>query len=293
MINAGFLTKPFYFALFILSGSILLIISAGISYGQEVRYMGSLQYSTGSYYFTERTGSFYFNNGLGISGDKISFSISVPFIAQSTPWVSNVGTGILPTGGPKNGMISNSANGSKRRGNRKVDLGTADTLSYTQTNFGDPSLSASTELFSTENRTTAISAHAGVKIPLANPKKGFGTGKWDLGGGLSWSQRITAQTLFLANGMFWKLGDMDDLDFNNIITYSAALGQSFHDGKWMGIVSFSGITEIINEIDPPLTVGTGLTLQASNKMSLNSNLSFGLTESASDFSVGLGWSIKL
>lgn len=142
MINTGFLMKPFYFALFILGGLIFLNVPAKVSYGQEVRYSGSLQYATGSYYFTERTGSFYFTNGLNISGDKSSFSITIPFIAQSTPWVSNVGTGILPTGGPKNNMINNNTTGGQRRGNRKIDLGSSDTLTYTQTNFGDPSISA-------------------------------------------------------------------------------------------------------------------------------------------------------
>lgn len=86
---------------------------------------------------------------------------------------------------------------------------------------------------------------------------------------------------------------MDDLNFNNIITYSAALGQSFRGGKWMGVATFSGMTEIIEDVDPPLTVGSGLTFQASNKTSLNTNIAIVLTESASDFSLGLGWNITL
>lgn len=293
MINAGFPMKPFYFLLFILNGSLLLIIPAGYSSAQEVRYMGSMQYATGSYYFTERTGSFYFNNGISISGAKSSFSITVPFITQNTPWVSNVGTGIMPTGGPKNNLINSNESGGNRRGRRKIDLGTSDTLTYTQANFGDPSLSVSTKLFTSSNGAFSLSANGGLKLPLANPQKGFGTGKWDWGGGISWAQRITSKTLLLVDGMFWKLGDMADLDFNNIITYSAALGHSFLEGKWIGLLSFSGMTEIINNVNPPLTVGTGLTFQASDKVNLSSNLSFGLSESASDFSVGLGWNMKL
>lgn len=291
MINNGFIWKSLKFAL--ITHGLLIWASFNYASAQIVRYSGSLQYATGSYYFTERTGSFYFNNGISISGDKGSISLSVPFITQNTPWVSNVGSGILPTGGPKNSMVENNSNGGMRRGNRNIDLGTSDTLSYTQANFGDPSLSVSLEVLSTKDRTTTISANGGIKLPLANPQKGFGTGKWDWGGGLSWSQRITAKTLLLANGMFWKLGDMDDLDFNNIVTYSAALGQSFSNGKWMGLISFSGTTQIIDNIDPPLTVGTGVNMQTSDKVSFNSNLSIGLTESASDVSIGVGWSLKL
>jgi hypothetical protein len=291
MTNNDLIWKPFKFALIICG--LFIWASLKSASAQTVRYNGSLQYATGSYYFTERTGSFYFNNGISISGDKSSISLSVPFIAQNTPWVSNVGSGILPTGGPKNSIVNNNSNGGMRRGNRKIDLGTTDTLNYTQANFGDPSLSASAELLSTENGAMTISINGGVKLPLANPQKGFGTGKWDWGGGLSWTQHITTKTLLLVNGMFWKLGDMDDLDFNNIVTYSTALGQSFRDGKWMGIISFSGITQIIDEIDPPLTVGTGINMQASDKLSLSSNLTVGLTESASDLGIGVGWSLKL
>jgi hypothetical protein len=291
MTNNGFVCKSLKFAL-IINGLLFLTIFS-LAKAQNIRYTGSLQYASGSYYFTERTGSLYFNNGISISGDKSSISVSLPFIAQNTPWVSNVGTGILPTGGPKNSMVGNNSTGGKGKGNKKIDLGTPDTLSYTKANFGDPSLSASIELFTTDNKTGTLSANGGIKVPLANPQKGFGTGKWDWGGGLSWSQHITPKTIFLTSGMFWMLGDMDDLDFNNIATYSAALGQSFRDGKWMGVISFSGITKIIDNVDPPLTVGTGINMQTSNKISLNSNLSFGLTESASDLSIGLGWSMKL
>jgi len=291
MTNIGFIWKSFKFGLIIVG--LLIWASLKTASAQVIRYNGSFQYATGSYYFTERTGSFYFSNGISISGDKSSISLSIPFIAQNTPWVSNVGTGILPTGGPKNSMVGDSSSGGKRRGNRNIDLSTSDTLSYTETNFGDPSLSASIEVLSTKDQKTTISANGGIKLPLANPQKGFGTGEWDWGGGLSWSQHISSKTMLLTSGMFWKLGDMDDLDFNNIITYSAALGQSFSNGKWMAIISFSGTTQIIDNIDPPLTLGSGVNMQASDKVSLNSNLSIGLTESASDVSIGVGWSLKL
>ncbi|NIT61273.1 MAG: hypothetical protein GWN00_35235 [Aliifodinibius sp.] len=292
MSNNGFIWKSITFAL-IIHGLLIRATSNSVS-AQTIRYNGSIQYATGSYYFTERTSSFYFNNGISISGNSSSISLSIPFITQNTPWLSNVGTGILPTGGPKNGMVgSNNSSGSKRRGNRKIDLGMSDTLSYTEANFGDPSLSVSIEVLSTKDQRTTISASGGIKFPLANAQKGFGTGEWDWGGGLSWSQYISSKIMLLTSGMFWKLGDMTDLDFNDIITYSAAIGKSFREGKWMGIISFSGITQIIDNVDPPLSVGTGINLQTSDKVSLNSNFTIGLTESASDVSIGVGWNLKL
>lgn len=194
--------KPFQYVLLVLSVFILPGIFPEPIYGQAFRYSGSLQYSTGSYYFTERTGSFYFNNGIGVSVHKISLSVTVPFITQNTPWVFNTGSGIVPTGGPKSSVLSNNSNQGNRKGHKKIDLGTTDTLNYTQANFGDPSLSGSVELFTSNKQATTVSITGGVKLPLANPTIGFGTGQWDCGAGLSWSQRITPKTPFLTTGMF-------------------------------------------------------------------------------------------
>lgn len=266
--------------------------------GQQVRYVGSVQYATGSYYFTERTGSLYFNNGLGISGRGAGLYINLPLITQNTPWISYTSTGVgpLPTGGPKNKLVDNHNNDTgmgHQMGRRKIDPGSTDTLNFAETHFGDPSLSAHLLIYESNYGATRINGNLGVKIPLADSNSGFGTGAWDLGGGLSWAQRIGGQYLLILSGMYWQLGDMEDLDFNNILSYSAALGRSFQNSKWMATANFFGSTEIINGIDPPMSVGAGLNYQLSTKLSLNTNMLVGLTESASDFSIGIGWGVVL
>lgn len=268
------------------------------AYGQDIRYNGSVQYATGSYYFTEQTSSLYFNNGIGFSSEKITAYVSIPLITQNTPWISYTsagGIGALPTGGPSSNLVGHSPNNSQgnRMGRRKIDPGSTDTVNFAETNFGDPSLSTSLKLWDSGFGQTSISGNVGVKLPLADPNSGFGTGGWDVGAGLSWSQRVSDHYLFILNGMYWKLGDMDELDFNNILTYSAAIGRSFKGGNLMTTASLFGSTEIIEGIDPPVSLGAGLSYQLSPQWGLNTNVLFGLTESASDFSIGLGWSVKL
>lgn len=280
----------------LLLGAIAEGVGAGQAAAQEVRYLGSVQYSTGSYYFTQRTNSLYFTNGLGINYGKVNAYLNVPLITQNTPWISYSSTGLgpLPTGGPKSGMVPNGhGRGSGGQGMRKIDLGSADTLNYTQTSFGDPSLMISVPLFTSSNKTSIINSNWGVKFPLADPSKGFGTGAWDIGGGLSWSQRFFDHWLFMLSGMYWQLGDMSELDINNMMSYSTGLGRSFIEGKLLGSFSFFGSTQIIDDIDPPLSVGTGLNYQLTNTISINGNALVGVSESASDFSIGLGWNITL
>lgn len=279
----------------ILIAGVLLLGGLNVSVGQDLRYNGSLQYATGSYYFTERTGSFYFNNGLGFSGKTLNAYLTVPFIAQNTPWISysGMGTGPLPTGGPKSGLVDNRRGQGNQRGKRRIDPGSTDTVSFTETHFGDPSLSVGIKIYSTDYGKSTLNGNFGLKFPLTDVDSGFGTGAWDVGAGLSWAQRLTDNLLLIISGMYWQLGDMDELDFNNIISYSGAVGKSFSDGDWMVTANFLGSTQIIDDIDPPINVGAGISNQVSSSFSVNANVQFGLSESASDFSIGFGWSFKL
>jgi hypothetical protein len=281
-------------------GVFLVWSAAGVQlHAQNLYYSGSLQYATGSYFFTERTGSFYFSNSLGVSSDRLSLYVSVPLIYQNTPWISysRSGTGMIPTGGPQSRLVDSrrqqqgNGNGSGRR-KHTINPGSADTTSFSETHFGDPSVSANIKLWSSESNRTNINSNWGLKFPLVDEDSGFGTGGWDIGGGLSWSQRIQQQYLLMISGMYWYLGDMDELNLNNMLSYSAAVGRTFSDGKLMGTVSFMGSTEIIDDVDPPVNVGAGLNYRISTATNLNTNILFGLTESASDFSIGAGWSIN-
>ena len=264
---------------------------------QELYYAGSLQYAAGSYFFTERTGSFYFSNSLGMSADRGSIYFSIPLITQNTPWISysRSVTGMLPTGGPQNRLVETrhqqqgSGGGSRKNA---IDPGLADTVSFSKTHVGDPSLSVNVKLWSNQSKNSTINSNWGLKFPIADANSGFGTGAWDAGGGLSWAQRIQQNYLLIVSGMYWRLGDMEDLDLNNIVSYSTALGRTFRDGKLMSTVSVMGSTEIINEVDPPMSVGAGLNYQMSTPVNLSTNVLVGLTESTSDFSIGVGWSIN-
>lgn len=70
---------------------------------QTVNYTGSTQFSTGSYYFEDYTNSFYFSNGLSVQYGIMTMSFNIPYVFQSTPWVSYTEFGGIPTGGTQQG----------------------------------------------------------------------------------------------------------------------------------------------------------------------------------------------
>ncbi|MDX1586880.1 MAG: hypothetical protein R3222_09055, partial [Balneolaceae bacterium] len=104
----------------------LLAGSGWQAISQNLSYNGSAQYATGDYFFTEKTGSFFLSNGLSVRGERITLSINVPYIVQSSPWISYSSHGLLPTGGPGNGTVAGRGNDGMGMGNgmgRRIDPG--------------------------------------------------------------------------------------------------------------------------------------------------------------------------
>lgn len=265
---------------------------------QNLSYHGSAQYATGDYFFTERTGSFFLSNGLSVSGERVTLSVNVPYIVQSSPWISYSSHGLLPTGGPGNGSVSGRGGSGSGMGmgsgkGRVVDPGDVDTVSYRQASFGDPNVAATYRIYTSSSRRTSVRANANVKFPLADPTGGFGTGAWDFGAGLSVAQRLGLNFIWLVNATYWQLGDMDELDFINPLSFSSGIGRVSANSKWLISANIYGYTKVLDEADPPLSAGLNSSVSITEKVQLSANLVIGLSESSSDFSTGLGWSIRL
>lgn len=269
---------------------ILIFYEGGLVYSQTLTYNGSAQFATGNYFFTENTNSFYLNNGFSIRKNGFSMSINIPYIVQSTPWISVSSRGLIATGGPGNEKVGGEGAGN-RRGGRRIDPGVADTISYSSASFGDPNLSGNVKLFESNRQRTSVNVGLNVKFPVADPTDGFGTGAWDAGAGISLFQRIGLNYLWLLDVMYWRLGDMEDLEFKNPVSFSSGLGRSISNGKWLVSVNIYGYTRIIEGIDPPLSSGLNAGLRVNPKLNLNANLVIGLSDSTPDVSSGFGWSI--
>lgn len=278
----------------------LCAVAALPTQGQTaLNYSGSVQYATGSYIFAERTHSVYLFNGLDLSHGRLQASVSVPIIYQSSPWVSYTVGGGVPSGGPQQGTVGGHGPGGgpgggsgagRRRGGDPIVL--PDTATYDDIGVGDPSLRVDlTLLRGTTGPTVRLAGSA--KAPIADVNRGFGTGAWDTGFGLSLSQRLGHWFLF-GEALHWWLGDMDDLTLQNAVSYSASIGRAFQDGRLGALASVSGYTEIIDTAAPPLQTALGLSYQfGGGAYSLNATVSAGLSESMPDVSMSLGWRVAL
>ena len=252
-------------------------------WGSTVAYSGSIQYARGNYIFDQTTSSMFMFNGLSFSSEGLTLSANIPVIFQSTPYVSYSGVGILPSGGSEHTQVSG------RKG-KDQEVILPEPVDYEQFGIGDPMVSLGLRLLKESKLLPTVQLVVQAKLPLASIEKGFGTGEWDFSGGLSLSKALGKTFLFL-DMYYWMLGDLPDLELKDTVSYSIALGQPLSGGKYALLVSYSGSTNIISEVTPPSFLGFGFSYRIGTRKSLMLNASVGLTESAPDFSVSLGWNI--
>lgn len=302
-----------------------LLCAPAAAAGQEVSYSGSLQYSTGEYYFAERTSTAYLLTGLSVEGDRVRFSADLPVIWQSTPWVSYLPGRGVPTGGTqddevRDGLGRRDGDGTGDRDGTGPGPGAAqtrapgpessapgapraamvrddrvvlqDTTQYEEVGVGDPTFRAEVDLLPPGAGVWSVALGGEVKVPLADPDQGFGTGAWDGGVSLSVARRIRSTFLFGELG-YWVLGDMEELELQDPLSYSAGVGHTVGGGKVGLMASFSGYSRIVEGTDPPLEVGGGLSYHIDPRRSVSANVSFGLTESSPDVAFAAGWTVGL
>ena len=266
-------------------------MGAASIHAQLVHYDGSIQFSSGKYYFTEVSHSVYLNNGISFNYAKFHITADLPYIYQNSPWISYTSIGGIATGGPQHGVVAHQT-GKAREGQGRKAISIVDTVSYTSSGFGDPTASFRYDVFRSYNGHTLLSANGAVKIPFADTEMGFGTGEWDFSVGsgvMTWTQKWSWST----SVAFWHFGDMPELELKDALSYGIGIGRSFDHRSILVLYSLQGMTKVISGTEAPLSTGIGVSFNISENVMVNSNFGVGLSESTPDYSVGGGWSIHL
>jgi hypothetical protein len=270
--------------------------SAGAASAQSVTYVGSVQVSNGDYIFADRTTSFYLVNGLEVVAGPVSLSATVPVIGQSTPWVT-YGPTPVPSGGAQGGEVARqiggrTGQGSGGQGRLAVVLPVPqEGVSYS-TGIGDPLVRADVAVASHPGSRTTLRLNASAKIPIADPESGFGTGVWDYGAGISLATAARRANVFV-DVSYWEFGDLPDLALKGAVAYGVAYGQVLGAGRWSVLTSISGWTPIVDGADPPIQLGIGVSRLVRFDRSVALSVGIGVTESAPDISIALGWRLGL
>lgn len=283
-----------------------LVLLPALLRAQEIRYNGSLTYAEGDYIFTDRTESISLINGLNARWSRFGISLSLPLVAQTSTAVAFLHGVPLPTGGPDHRAVR------QRQPGRPVSMGSrgegpggqSATLQQTEepglvvtepenyrVSVGDPLLSTSVEAFQGFGLLRAVAVEALVKAPVADAESGVGTGEWDygFGGSLVFGSGIA---LLFADAIYWTPGDMPELELKSYLDVGTGVGLSLGE-RWSALVSVTTASEIIENVDPPVSASVSLSRRTRRGASLSGGASVGLSESASDFALFAGWGIEL
>lgn len=264
---------------------------------QQVRYDGSLAYSTGSYVFTDRTHSMWLSTSLSLSGGPFSLTASLPLIAQNSGVVSFVAGQPLPTGGEGSGAVASRGQG-RQIGSSDAGTGSGSTDSTVvfrdsyEVQLGDPMLWTGLELYSGTGGLRSLSLQASAKPPLRSLDSGVGTGAWDFGGGASLVLGA-GTTLVLLDGSYWTFGDLPELELAGSFLYSAGVSRPVMDARGSLLVSLYGGTSIVETVDAPLSAGAAFLYSVSEGRTLTVSAGVGLSEASPDLSLSLGWGVRL
>jgi hypothetical protein len=239
-------------------GACAAVLGSSWSAGaQTIGYTGSV-FAARSTYEVERATSVYFFNGVDVSGGPIRLSASIPVIRQRT-------TPLTPLADPA-------------------------LVARTSAGFGDPLIRLDVRVVDDRRRDVQMGVAVSVKPAIVDVADGLGTGEADFGAGVSAFKAI-GRTAVLVDALFWKYGDPEGIDFEDSLSYSLGVGRSLGSGQWSTMVSFAGFSPV-GDAPPPLLLTVGVMALTGRSQSLAITAGFGLTSSASDFSIGTSWRIQ-
>lgn len=292
---------------------------------QRIEYSAAIGASRGTFVFSEPTTSWVLDQGLVLAAGWWRLGANLPLVMQNSSAITFIGGLPLPTGGPYSGVLRGRSSGSTipmrgRRGSGSgagtggsivadarlagvadavaapplaslVDSGAVESPGPFSTRVGDPVLRAEAEL--SRGDATRVGARILAKLPLADPSSGIGTGAFDYGAGLSVAASID-RTFFFADVDHWVLGDMPELPLRDLTSASLGAGFAFGaQGRLSALASVSGATAIVDNVSAPLSAGASLGLAVRPERFITVGATIGLSESAPDWSLTLGWRVSL
>ena len=264
---------------------------------QSLSYVGGLQYATGDFIFTQRTWSAYLSNGLAWSTGRVRASASVPLVMQPAGWLQYSGTGMMvPTGGIAGGAGSppstSAGMGSGMNGMSGGTMTPSSGMPFSGIGIGDPVGRIDVTVSRADVGRPSVSLVGAVKAPLADVRRGFGTGEWDVGAGLSGAMSVGGISV-LADAVYWKLGNPASASLRNALAYALSIGRALPRSPWSVLGTVSGASSLWTGLEAPVQAGMGVGYLLESGSSVFVTAAAGLTRTAPSLSTGLGWRVPL
>lgn len=268
--------------------SIAVLLHNSPAAAQSFSYDGAVRFSKGTYTLSETVTSVFFLNEFSFTSRRWWAEAVLSVIYQDSPNVRYVGGMPMPDGGHHDG----GGGGGHHGGGGMPGGHDPPYRDFDKLGLADPYFSVGAIVFRDVFDRNSIATFASVKVPVADETQGFGSGEWDFGAGVSWYRR-TPRDLFFAELAFWSLGDPPDVDLKNPIALELSYGRALDDGRYLVEASLWGRTETIEGIDGPIAIDLTLSRALKSQHSVYVTAEAGLTESAPDYSVSVGYRTRI
>ena len=194
---------------------------------------------------------------------------------------------MVPTGG-----MAGSAGGSTSNNPGMMNGGTmtpSSNMPFSSVGVGDP-IGRIDVALSRADQDPVLRLVGAVKAPLADVSRGFGTGEWDVGAGLSSTVKVASMSVF-AEAVYWKLGNPPGGSVRNAVAYALSMGRALPRSRWSVLGSVSGASSLWTGLAAPVQAGMGVGYLFESGSSVFATAAAGLTRTAPAISTGLGWRV--
>ena len=263
---------------------------------QSVFYEGAIRYSQGKYTLDETVTSAFLLNEFTYSSQHWFAEVLLPVIYQNSNDVRYVGGMPMPVGG-HHGDGGDGGDGGHHGGPGGGSGGVPGNPGIPAQDFndlgvGDPYLRIGALLHRGVFDRNSLGVFGTVKAPLADETKGFGTGEWDFGLGMSWSRR-SPKNLFFLELSYWSLGEPPDVTFKNPIAGEFTFGRVLSNPRYLIEATIWGRTETVPGVEGPVAIDLTLGRSLNGPHSVYFTAEAGLTESAPDFALIVGYRARV
>jgi hypothetical protein len=252
-------------------GVVLILASVIPAFAQDSpRWFVSswVNYSVGDYGTGHDTTIVYVPFTFGVRPiDKLSLSLTVPWIYQSSEDVVVTGGGVAVK--------------------KKKDGGTAtSTRSTSESGLGDLLLRASYVVWQEGDFVPEIEPYVKIKFPTADSDRGLGTGDFDETIGVDLSKRLVDRLFGFVTVAYTFVGKPSGTDFRNSFGWS--VGPAYSIGPLSLFAFIEGATAISPGQSDPLELRVGAEYRLTRALKFSGAVTRGLSDGSADWGLSGG-----
>ena len=229
-------------------------------------FSSAVNYDTGKYGTGKRTDSVYVPFTFKRSSLNADFSVTVPYLRQSTKGlVTRVGGKLV-----------------------RAIRGTGAATNSAESGLGDIMVNGAYTLKLDGPGSFDLGLAGKLKLPTASKNKGLGTGELDAGAGLEFAKEITPDLTLLSDGYYTVVGDPDGVDLNNEVMLDVGFYSPLLKNTGLTVL-YETRSAVLDGNADPRSVSATLSYRRTDSLQFAGGVTLGLSDGSPGLGIGAGF----